>query len=138
MSVPTPPDDRSQAGPAALRLDKWLWFARFFKTRSLAARILDAGGVRVRGAPAKPHTAVRPDDVVTFSVGGSVRVVRVVALGTRRGPAVEARTLYEDLTPQVSERPSGGPSPFHRDSGSGRPTKAERRALDRLRTRGEN
>ncbi|HET9149893.1 MAG TPA: RNA-binding S4 domain-containing protein [Alphaproteobacteria bacterium] len=138
MSASTPPDDRSQAGPAALRLDKWLWFARFFKTRSLAARILEAGGVRVRGAPAKPHTAVRPDDVVTFSVGGSVRVVRVVALGTRRGPAVEARALYEDLTPQVSERPSEGSSPFHRGAGSGRPTKAERRALDRLRTRGED
>lgn len=138
MSITAPPNERSPAGLAALRLDKWLWFARFFKTRSLAARILDAGGVRVRGAPAKPHTAVRPDDVVTFSVGGSVRVVRVVALGTRRGPAVEARTLYEDLRPQVSDPRPDGPSPFHRDAGSGRPTKAERRALDRVRTRGES
>lgn len=137
MSTPAPPDERSP-GPDALRLDKWLWFARFFKTRSLAARTIDAGGVRVRGAPAKPHTAVRPGDVVTFSVGGSVRIVRVVALGTRRGPAVEARTLYEDLTPEISERLSDGPSPFHRETGSGRPTKAERRALDRLRTRGES
>lgn len=138
MNASAVPDERSPADPGALRLDKWLWFARFFKTRSLAARIIDAGSVRVRGAPAKPHTTVRPNDVVTFSVGGSVRVVRVTALGTRRGPAVDARTLYEDLTPQDSERPSDSPSPFHRDIGSGRPTKAERRALDRFRTRGHN
>lgn len=136
MTAHPPPEPRSAASPDALRLDKWLWFARFFKTRSLAARVVEAGRARVRGAPAKPHTAIRPDDVVTFALHGTVRVVRVIALGTRRGPAVEARALYEDLTPSppAAESASEGGPPFHREAGSGRPTKAERRALERLRS----
>jgi ribosome-associated heat shock protein Hsp15 len=128
-----PPAAASAGETASLRLDKWLWFARFFKSRSLATRFIETGHARVRGAPAKPHTAVHADDVITFTVGGVVRVVRIRALGTRRGPAVEAKTLYEELT---SPAPEGSPEsrlPFYRDGGAGRPTKAERRALDRLR-----
>lgn len=117
----------------SLRLDKWLWFARFFKSRSLAARFVEAGHARMRGSIAKPHTAVRPDDVVTFTLGGVVRVVRVMALGTRRGPAVEARALYEDLAAPPPRPTSNRSAPFRRDLGAGRPTKADRRALDRLR-----
>ncbi|HET8729354.1 MAG TPA: RNA-binding S4 domain-containing protein, partial [Alphaproteobacteria bacterium] len=75
-----------------VRLDKWLWYARFFKTRSLAARTVGEGRVRVDGTVvAKPHWSVRPGQVLTFVQGNHVRVVRVAALGDRRGPAPEAR-----------------------------------------------
>ena len=82
----------------ALRLDKWLWFARFSKSRSLAAGLCQSGQVTVNGAPvAKPAQTVRPLDVVVFPQGDRLRAVRVLALGERRGPAPEARALYQDL-----------------------------------------
>jgi ribosome-associated heat shock protein Hsp15 len=89
-------------GPASesdgLRLDKWLWQARFFKTRALAARLVGNGRVRINQAVVtKPHHRIRPGDVLTFPQGETVRVVRVLDLGSRRGPAREARALYEDL-----------------------------------------
>lgn len=87
------------------RLDHWLWCARFLRSRALAARFAAAGTVRINRQPTdKPHARVRPGDVLTFGLGPSVRVVRVLALGQRRGPAPEARGLYEDLDP-----PSAGP-----------------------------
>jgi ribosome-associated heat shock protein Hsp15 len=87
----------------ACRIDVWLWRARFFKTRSLAARVVQEGGVRlVRGqsrAPVdKPSRSVRGGDVLTFAQGSNWIAVRVEALGERRGPAVEARALYSALT----------------------------------------
>lgn len=83
----------------ACRIDVWLWRARFFKTRSLAARIVEDGGVRLQrgGARApvdKPSRAVRCGDVLTFAQGAKWVAVRVEALGERRGPAAEARELY--------------------------------------------
>lgn len=91
MSLPEPSD--------GLRMDKWLWQARFFKTRALAATIAGRRKIRVNQMiVTKPHYRVRPGDVLTFPQGRTVRVVRVLDLGTRRGPAPEARTLYEDLT----------------------------------------
>ena len=109
-----------------LRLDKWLWHARFFKTRTLAAKQVSAGSVRVNSVRAsKPAQTVSPDDVLTFAQGRQIRVVRVVALGTRRGPASEAQELYEDLTP-----PEEKPEPQIRVGP--RPTKRDRRALDAL------
>ncbi|WP_439815625.1 RNA-binding S4 domain-containing protein [Zavarzinia sp. CC-PAN008] len=85
---------------AAQRLDKWLWHARFLKTRSAAAAFVEAGRVRLRGSPAaKPSQLVRAGDVLTFMQGAQVRVVRVVAFAERRGPAEVARLLYEDITP---------------------------------------
>ena len=81
-----------------VRLDKWLWQARFFKTRALAATLADRRKIRVNSTVVtKPHYRVRPGDVLTFPQGKAVRVVRVVDLGDRRGPASEARALYEDL-----------------------------------------
>lgn len=81
-----------------LRLDKWLWQARFFKSRGLAHRACEAGRVRVNSVRTKKaHHAIRPGDVLTFPQGHRIRVVRVAALGERRGPAREAQTLYEDL-----------------------------------------
>lgn len=82
---------------AKTRLDQWLWFARFVKSRSLAARLCAAGAVAVNGTPArKPNQSVRIGDVVVLPQGGWQRTVRVLALGVRRGPASEARLLYED------------------------------------------
>lgn len=132
-AMPTKP----AAETAALRLDKWLWFARFCKSRSLAAKLCASGHIRLRAgegssAPvAKASQTVRPGDVLTFPLGRELRVVRVLALGGRRGPATEARTLYEDLTPP---QPRTGPRPLQgqREPGSGRPTKRERRQIDRL------
>lgn len=109
-----------------LRLDKWLWHARFFKTRSLAAREVSAGHVRINSEKTdKPARAVGPGDVLTFPQARRVRVVRIEALGTRRGPASEAQTLYTDLSP-VAEKRSDTPG----FDGKGRPTKRDRRSLD--------
>ncbi len=112
-----------------LRLDKWLWHARFCRTRSMAAGLAAAGKVRIAGSAIfKAHYAVKPGDVLTFPLGPHIRTVKVLALGIRRGPPAAARLLYEDLAP---------PPPYSRKthdevSGGPRPTKADRRAIDRL------
>jgi len=119
-----------------LRIDKWLWFARFFKSRTLAAKVCGGGRLRVNGEPiGKAHQTVKAGDVLTFPQGHDIRVVRILALGTRRGPAPEARTLYDDLDPpEARPRPAMDGLLFaRRDPGSGRPTKSERRAIDRLK-----
>ena len=96
--------DGEEAGSGRLRLDKWLWYARFFKTRSLAAKICAAGAIRIAGAPVtKAHHSVKPGDVLTFAQGRHIRIIKIVALGTRRGPAPEAQALYEDLLPPAAE-----------------------------------
>lgn len=120
-----------------IRLDKWLWHARFFKTRSIASKYCEEGRLRVNGEPtAKAHYAARVGDVLTFPMGEVIRVVRIVALGERRGPAPEAQALYEDLTVRA---PRGAPADAEatpaREPGSGRPTKSDRRAIDRLMDR---
>ena len=125
------------AAAAPLRLDKWLFHARFAKSRGVAARLVAESGVRVNGTRvAKPAAPVRPGDVLAFAQGGRVWVLRVLALGDRRGPAPEARTLYEDLSPPPPSAPAA-PAPVapRREPGAGRPEKAARRALDRLRGR---
>ena len=84
--------------PEKLRLDKWLWHARFYKTRGLAAQMVEKGKLRVNAQKiTKPGRAVRAGDVLTLTLPREVRVVRVLALGTRRGPAPEAQALYEDV-----------------------------------------
>lgn len=81
-----------------LRLDKWLWFARFYKSRTLAARLCEGGRIRVNGVVvAKAHYLIREGDVLTFVWNDHVRVLQVIALGSRRGPAREARELYADI-----------------------------------------
>jgi ribosome-associated heat shock protein Hsp15 len=80
------------------RLDKFLFFARFCKTRSIAAALIEKGSVRINRQPTeKPHARLRPDDVLTLPLPQGVKVVRVKALATRRGPAAEASLLYEEL-----------------------------------------
>ncbi len=124
----------TDAPPESLRLDKWLWYARFCKTRSLATAMCRGGQVRVNRQPvSKSNQAIRTGDVLTFAQGPRIRVIRIVALGTRRGPAPEAQALYEDMSPPVPPRAERPPVAGVRPSGAGRPTKRERRAIDRLR-----
>lgn len=80
------------------RLDKWLWCARFMRARADCAALVAEGKIRINRQPTeKAHAKLRPGDVLTVPVRGDVRVLRVVALAARRGPAAEAATLYEDL-----------------------------------------
>lgn len=115
----------------AQRLDRWLWFARFLKSRTLATSLVEEGRIRLNGERvAKAARSVKPGDVLTFPLGDHVRVIRVLAPGTRRGPASEAQLLYEDLAPPQSAKPVVEQAPAKRDHGSGRPTKKERRDTD--------
>lgn len=116
-----------------LRIDKWLWFARFCKSRSLAQTLCTEGRVFVDGEKIeKPNRLVRVGQTVMVTLGPIRRTVIVQALGARRGPAPEAALLYDEPAP--AERLDGAKreSPLHRPPGSGRPTKRERRALEKF------
>ncbi|MCF3641189.1 RNA-binding S4 domain-containing protein [Rhizobium sp. TRM95111] len=127
------------AGSARQRIDKWLFFARLRKSRSLAAKAIEAGDVAVNDQPVRQAShLLKPGDVVVLSLDRHDLVVRVLHPGTRRGPYEEARLLYEDLTPP--RPPAGGESRFDqatRARGAGRPTKRERRETDRLKGIGD-
>lgn len=137
---------RDDAEKGAQRLDKWLWFARVTKSRTLAAGAVSEGKIKVNRVKAeKPSQLVKVGDVVTSRVHRTIRVLRIVALGERRGPAAEAMRLYEDLTPPSAENNSPGTRRTgneadgtgdawgFRDPGSGRPSKRERRLTDLFR-----
>jgi ribosome-associated heat shock protein Hsp15 len=92
-----------QAVPSSIRLDKWLWHARLCKTRSIAARLVAEGKVRVNATRvSKPATQVRIGDGISFARDGRIHVLRILSLGERRGPAPEARLLYADLEAAAS------------------------------------
>jgi len=127
--------------PPVLRLDKWLWFARFFKSRTLAAKLCQSRRIRInRTVIGKSKTFISEGDVLTFPKGAYVRIIKILKLGKRRGPALEAKTLYEDLEPPLArkeiediEKKDIRTVPVaERERGSGRPTKTERRATDKL------
>ena len=116
------------------RVDRWLFFARVVKSRTLAAKLVEAGKVRVNSEKiAQPAHMVKPGDGLTISLERRIAVLKVLAPGTRRGPAEEARTLYEDLSPQAAPAAQDAAAP--REEGAGRPTKRERRETDRLKGR---
>lgn len=119
-----------------IRLDKWLYHARFAKSRAVATDLVNAGHIRVNGDKAgKPAHKVGPDDVLTIAKAGRVYVARITAIGLRRGPASEAQTLYEDLTePDTTPKPTAPRyDNVHRDGG--RPTKRDRRKIEAQRRR---
>ncbi|RWM21937.1 MAG: RNA-binding S4 domain-containing protein [Mesorhizobium sp.] len=117
------------------RIDKWLFFSRAVKSRSLAAKLVVAGRVRInRDKAAQASDLVRAGDVLTITLERRIFVWKVLGTGSRRGPAEEARTLYEDMSPPPVPKGEAVPDaiPALRDAGSGRPTKKERRETDRL------
>ena len=100
----------TEPGPARIRIDKWLWHARFYKTRPLAQKAAEKGRIRLNGQRVtKSSAAVGPGDVLTVPRGREVLAVRVVACGVRRGPAPEAQALYETLTETVLDRGASPP-----------------------------
>ena len=119
-----------------MRVDSWVWAVRLAKTRSQATAACRAGHVRVNGNPAKAAQAVNIGDEVRVRLHGFDRIYRVTGLATRRGSAAEAAQYFEDLTPPPPPRVER-PAEIVRDRGAGRPTKRERRDLDRLRGRDE-
>lgn len=124
---------------ASIRIDKWLWHARFFKTRTLAQTQVTAGKIRVNSERiSKANRAVKVGDVLTFVKADRVRVIEIMSISSRRGSAPEAQLLYNDLSPEpakTSDPDPNVPAPVaSRERGSGRPTKRERRDIDRLRS----
>jgi ribosome-associated heat shock protein Hsp15 len=111
------------------RVDRWLWAARAFKSRALAAEACDGGKVTVNGNAAKPHKLVRAGDAIVITLTGGKRIWTVLALSEKRGPASVARLLYEDLTPAA---PPPDPTLPQRERGGGRPTKRDRRQMKRF------
>src|SRR5262245_20951797 len=120
---------------SAERLDKWLWAARFFKSRTQAAAACDGGKVDVNEQAAKPARAVRPGDLLHITQRQRRRIVRILALTERRGSGATAALLYEDLTPPPPPREERSAPPMYRAPGAGRPTKRERRLMERITRR---
>jgi ribosome-associated heat shock protein Hsp15 len=116
------------------RIDKWLWHARVVRTRSAAAALVTSGHVRLNGQRVSAASqAVRAGDVVTIALDRAVRVLKVCGFAERRGGAPEASALFEDLAPPLPRAGAPRAAPVaDRDDGAGRPTKRERRAIDRF------
>ena len=122
-------------GEGRQRIDKWLFFSRAVKSRSLAAKLVVAGRVRInRDKAAQASDLVKTGDVLTMTLDRRILVWKVLDSGTRRGPAEEARLLYEDMSPPPAPKGEAvrDAIPALREAGSGRPTKRERRQTDRL------
>lgn len=126
-----------ETSTSKVRLDKWLWAARFYKTRSLSAEAIDKGRVRVNGQCCKASREVKPGDTLELQAGPVVRTVVVRAISAVRGPAPVAALLFEETPESVSQRLAAAeqrrlaPEPSH-SLVQGRPTKRDRRDLDRL------
>ena len=128
---------QEQAGQSQ-RIDQWLWFSRIFKTRTLAGKVASAGKIRVNSQRiSKASHAVHVGDSLTFILNDQLRVIAITGIGKRRGPASEAQSLYEDRSPPAAKPENTGATGnpvAARAPGAGRPTKKERRELDRLKT----
>ncbi|MBN9309626.1 RNA-binding S4 domain-containing protein [Devosia sp.] len=117
------------------RLDRWLFFSRAVKSRTLAQKLIETGAIRVNSERTdKADLKVGPGDVLTMTVHSRLLVWRILDAGERRGPATEAATLYEDLSPPPVPREQQPLPLAARQPGAGRPTKKERRQIDRLRS----
>lgn len=133
-------ESEAAGAPEPVRLDKWLWAARFFKTRGLAATAIEGGRVQVNGARAKRARTVRPGDVVRVRIGPYEHLVTVQAASAHRGPAAEAAHLYTEdpeakaRRQRLAEQHRVAAQAF--SSGEGKPSKKERREILRFK-RGE-
>jgi ribosome-associated heat shock protein Hsp15 len=142
-------DTANEAGGVSdQRLDKWLWFARVTKSRTLAATLVLEGKIRVNGERvAKPAHTLKAGDAVTIAMRQRVRILRVKGFGLRRGSAALASELFDDLSPppvkanavggDATDAGFRGGADAQRVPGSGRPTKRERRELDRFKSRAD-
>lgn len=132
-------EEKQPQSDSRQRLDKWLFFARMAKSRSIAQRRIAAGDVRVNDQKILHASyTVRAGDRVVLAAGTRSRVLIVRAAGARRGPYEEARQLYDDVTPAAQEQQlSNVSSHATREAGTGRPTKKQRRVLDELRSDGD-
>jgi ribosome-associated heat shock protein Hsp15 len=125
-------------GAGRVRVDKWLWAARFFKTRSLAVEAIEGGKILVAGERVKPAKLLQPGDEVNVRLGPYEHVVLVRGVSERRGPASVAATLYEETTAsraareKLAEQLRMAPAAFVYED-KGRPTKRDRRELDKFR-----
>ena len=130
-----------KSGPAQ-RIDKWLWHARFARTRTLAARLAVSGQLRLdRARVTRASAMVRPGNVLTLALGGHIHILRITALAERRGSAADAQLLYDRIDAPAQRlgtagqrppaRPAAGEAgaPARRPQGAGRQTKKDRRAL---------
>ena len=119
-----------------LRLDKWLWYARFMKSRSKATKFCQSSRFCVNSSIViKAHFLVKQNDVLTFSIDNNIKIIRILNLGVRRGSASEAQALYQDISPSISLNKADHKFQVvigKREIGSGRPTKDQRRATDKL------
>src|SRR3954454_1670063 len=139
LSLRTDACDHWRVADEAVRLDKWLWAARFFKTRSLATDAVTGGRVHVGGERAKPSREVRGGDEIEIAIGQLRRTVVVRGLAERRGPAREAALLYEETAESVAAR-EAFVAQARLDAqtivrGEGRPTKRDRRRMEETRRR---
>jgi ribosome-associated heat shock protein Hsp15 len=119
-----------------LRIDKWLWAARFFKTRALAAAAVETGKVQVNGVRVKPAKALASGDALTVRLGPYQHVIEVLALSSRRGPASEAQKLYRETEESRSRRAALAlelKAQAQSSDQKGRPTKKDRREIERLK-----
>ncbi len=133
-------DDQEDGDDGRVRLDKWLWAARFFKTRSLAAEAITGGKVTMHGDRVKPARPLQVGDEIAIRLGPYEHIVHVRALSERRGPATVAATLYEETSESLAARTKLAeqlrlsPAPLVYEE-KGRPTKRDRREIDRWRRR---
>lgn len=127
---------QAKAAPAKVRIDKWLWAARFYKTRSLASTAIKGGKVAVNGQRAKPSRELTAGDTVTLRQGYEEKTVIVQALSEQRGPASQAQQLYQETRESQQKRDKEKElrrlAAVQRPHGEGRPTKRERRQIHRF------
>ncbi|WP_331461932.1 RNA-binding S4 domain-containing protein [Roseibium limicola] len=129
-SEPSGASGWAPAGSGGLRIDKWLWYARVTKSRSLAQKLASGGSVRLNGDKiSSASKAVKVGDVLTITKERQILILKVKAMATRRGSYPEACLLYEDLSPPPSPKADFRPAPGQRDAGAGRPTKRDRRRI---------
>lgn len=142
MTIPQHPSSKKTGNLQSQRIDKWLWAARFFKTRALAVEAIKKGRVLLDGEKIKPGKEIKPDALLTIKQAYFSKTIKVLSLSARRGPATTAMTLYQETEDSIADRQRLKEiqlsQPAIRHSGTGRPTKRERRQIISFTAKGKN